>query len=69
MAKPSTEREQQEALVWFALRSGKRGFRYFYRLADGRTFQAVAMTESGAFRVLNAEHPGTTATALSREVA
>ncbi len=44
--------------------AGPRPFVYRYRCADGEGFEAIAATESGAFRVLNAERPGMNAAYL-----
>lgn len=41
---------------------------YVYRCEDGQIFSAVAPTESGAFRVLNAERPGISAVGIGAAV-
>lgn len=61
-----TERERQENVA----RLLGKGLLFTYRCADAELFSAIAMTESGAFRVLNAERPGMTAELMTiREVA
>lgn len=50
------ERKRQE-LIAFG-NSAFSVYRYHYLCDDGTTFSAIASTESGAFRVLNAEIPG-----------
>jgi len=58
-----TERERQANVA----RLIGKGVRYTYRCDDGELFSAVAMTEPGAFRVLNAERPGMRAELVSTE--
>ncbi len=54
-----TERERQHVgAIWFASRQTIKSVRRFHFLCeDGETFSAIAPTEAGAFRVLNAERP------------
>lgn len=49
-----TERERQANVASIL----GRGLWFTYRLMDGSVDRAFAMTEPGAFRVMNAEHPG-----------
>jgi hypothetical protein len=53
-----SERDTQSSL---AAQRGD-GRVWLFNCHDGETFSAVASTESGAFRVLNAERPGIHAT-------
>ena len=57
------ERKRQELREErFALRAGRRTLRNWrFLCSDNVDFEAVAPSESGAFRVLNAERPGVTA--------
>lgn len=60
--------KQRRAAVADADAKGERLVSMFtYRCADGRHFQAVARTEAGAFRVLNAERGAIGAEFLCRE--
>jgi hypothetical protein len=55
MASIRNERSKQEHAAW---RTAKSVQRWHYICDDGETFSAIAPTEEGAFRVLNAERPG-----------
>lgn len=52
-----TERQKQAAAA-AAARLGRPGKTYVFDCDDGEGFSCVAPTESGAWRVLNAERPG-----------
>jgi hypothetical protein len=60
-----TERERQEHTA----RSIRSASTYHFECSDGEPFSAVAASEDGAFRVLNAERPGITATFTGRSMA
>lgn len=49
-----TERQKQEQIA----ADNDMIFTHVYRCDDGAIFEAVASSEKGAFRVLNAERPG-----------
>jgi hypothetical protein len=51
-------RRQQLAAVAQAAVRATTVWRWHYVCADGETFSAIAPTEPGAFRVLNAVRPG-----------
>lgn len=51
-----TERQRQERQAFAS--AAEIVCRWHYLINGNRTFSAVALTEAGAFRVLNAEHPG-----------
>lgn len=48
------ERKKQEHAAW---RNNIYVYRFHFFCDDGETFSAIAPTENGAFRVLNAERP------------
>jgi hypothetical protein len=50
---PGTERERQKQAC-----KGPYLYRWHYICDDGASFSAIAPSEAGAFRVLNAERPG-----------
>ena len=50
--KTERQRQQEKAVIVDSARL------YHFRCADGEGFEAVAVSESGAFCVLNAERPG-----------
>ncbi len=50
-----TERQRQEERAW---RTCEYVYRWHYLCDDNVTFSAIAPSEAGAFRVLNAERPG-----------
>ena len=54
------ERQRQEMFVMSALIANKTdmAYRWDFLCADGAPFSAVAPSEAGALRVLNAERPG-----------
>lgn len=54
-----TERHHQEEA---AFRKCEYVYRWHYLCIDNATFSAIAPSEAGAFRVLNAERPGILAT-------
>jgi len=51
--KPDTERARQREAC-----KGPYLYRWHYICDDGADFSAIAPSEAGAFRVLNAERPG-----------
>lgn len=51
-------KRQQHAAVDTVARNGGYVYRFHYLCSDNTTFSAIAPTEAGAFRVLNAERPG-----------
>ena len=64
MTRRTTERERQ---AFAAATAGER-YTWTFHCDDGEVFSAVARTESGAFRVLNAERPGSAAGFIGRGV-
>jgi len=55
--KTERERQQQNAMDVAAVQ-GSSVWRYHFLCSDGEAFSAIAPTEDGARRVLNAERPG-----------
>ena len=51
-----TERQRQERIAFAS--DAETVYRWHYLIDAEHTFSAIALTEDGAFRVLNAEHPG-----------
>lgn len=64
-----TERERQRAAAMREVLAGTENAlrKYRYRLIDGRSFEAIALTEAAAWRVLNAEHPHMAACYLGKD--
>jgi hypothetical protein len=56
----TTERERQlKSAIEFSQKNGLKTISTFmYKCEDGNDFEAIAPTETGALRVLNAERPG-----------